>query len=345
MKHKLLLIASLSIGICAQAQFDNSNAPAIGDQTGYFGLDSLAPAYDGTTGTGVTWDYSATLGIANETRELSILDASTEDSNGDFPSSTHAQKLEGLLTTFYTGDASGRISQGIIFQDPTLGSVVATFENDDEQLYTYPFGLGSTIDDTYSGTYSTVYLGMPVSGALNGVFNATVDGKGTLKLANNEYTDVLRYKLIDTVNITNVPVLNNLVMIRVQYEYYDHSTDNLPIFIHTTVVLRQPGEPALSKQYSVLSIEQPSEFLELAENEMDATSVYPNPALEELNIQLPSSVQSADIQITDALGRRAMNTVVTAGMKTIDVSLLNKGVYFVNISNGVQSSIQRVIIK
>src|SRR5699024_7294858 len=127
MKHKLLLIASLSIGICAQAQFDNSNAPAIGDQTGYFGLDTLAPSYDGITGTGVNWDYSATLGIANETRELSILDASAEDPNGDFSTSTNAQKLEGLLTTFYTGDASGRVSQGIIFQDPSIGNVTATF--------------------------------------------------------------------------------------------------------------------------------------------------------------------------------------------------------------------------
>lgn len=349
MKQKLLLIASLSVGVCVQAQFTNTNAPAIGNHVELFGLDTLAPAYGGMTGSGVTWDYSGTLGIANETRSLDILDGPTEDTDGDFPTSVIAQKLEGLLTTFYTEDASGRVSQGIIFNDPSFGNIVAQFDTDPEQLYTFPFDIGSILDDDFVGHYSgsIPLVPLPLSGDVTGKIHATVDGKGTLKLADNDYSNVLRYKLVDTIIVENAPIVGDIKMIRVQYEYYDHAgPSNLPIFIHTNVVLvPAAGGAPLSDQTMVLSIEEPSVFVGLTTNVLAETSVYPNPTNGVLNIQLPSSVQSADINITDALGRSVLNTNMKSAMKTLDISSLNKGMYFVNISDGTQSYTKRVVIR
>ena len=345
MKKKLLLIASLTIGVCAQAQFAESNAPAIGAKNELFALDTLAPSYEGTTGSGVIWDYSTTLGVPNETRNIEIFTASAVDTDGNFGSSDKAQVLESLLTTFYTDDAAGRVSQGIIFNDPTIGNLVATFEVDEEQLYTYPFDIGSSFDDTFEGTYFVEVLGTPLSGAVEGKIHAEVDGKGTLKLANTDYTNVLRYKIMDTVNVLGTP-LGNVTMIRLQYEYYDHTTSFLPILIYSKVVLSQVSPATtLSTQTMLLSYDETTDFVGLTTNVMEGTSVYPNPTEGVLNIQLPSSVQSANIDITDALGRRVLNSTMESAMKSLDVSSLNKGVYFVSISDGTQSSTKRIVIK
>jgi len=60
-----------------------------------------------------------------------------------------------------------------------------------------------------------------------------------------------------------------------------------------------------------------------------AISMWPNPASNQLNIELPSSVQSADVQIFDAQGRVVATTLATAAMQNIDVTTCEAGIYTV----------------
>jgi hypothetical protein len=71
----------------------------------------------------------------------------------------------------------------------------------------------------------------------------------------------------------------------------------------------------------------------LAANQLDFSiiSVYPNPAKEKVNINLPKNVK-ANIVITDALGKQVMMKESFAG-GPLNISNLKNGVYFVSIHN------------
>ena len=65
-------------------------------------------------------------------------------------------------------------------------------------------------------------------------------------------------------------------------------------------------------------------------------SVYPNPAVDQLNITLS---QNADIVIYNIWGQNVMNVEGHAGANTINISNLNAGVYFVNAGSDTQKFI------
>lgn len=345
MKRNLLIVASLFCGASAFAQFTDANAPQIGDGTTLNIIDSLAPNLSAVTGTGVTWDYSTTLGYENETRNITILDPAMTGNSASFGTSTSAQDVQGFLTTYTISSPGNRESQGFVFKEAQLGEVVARFNTNSAITHTYPMDIGgAAIVDPYAGE---VIIPAPASQtvAMTGKIITQVDGKGTLKLwGGNNYTDVLRYKIIDTMELSIFPI-GAVTMTREQYEYYDLANDRLPIFVHGTVIFGPTGGTPMSTINLVLSKDAPTQFVSVSVNELEKTAVYPNPTSEDLNIQLPSSIESADVVITDALGREVYASTLGSIVKTIDVSKLNKGMYFVNISNDVYSTTKNVVIK
>jgi hypothetical protein len=345
MKRNLLLVASVFFGASAFAQsLTSANAPAVGDNIVLYIVDSMAPNLASETGASATWDYSATLGYENETREITMLDPAMTGNASSFPISTEAQDLEGFLLNYTINSPSGRESQGFVFTEQSLGEVVARLDVDAAQTHVYPMNISSpVIIDNYSGEVD-ISAPFAQTSAMTGTLRAEVDGQGTLKLANNDYNNVLRYKIIDTMNVTVVP-LGAFELIRLQFEYYDFTSGNLPIFVHTRFVIGQPGGAPIQDVTLVLSKEQPAQFVGLAANVLEQTSVYPNPANDNLNIQLPASIASAQIVISDALGRQVYTSTLSSAEKTIDVSKMNKGIYFVNISNDVYSTTKSVVIK
>ena len=344
MKKNLLLVASFFIGAATYAQFTQANSPAIGDGTTLYVIDSMAPAYANETGSSANWDYGTTAGYDNETRNITILDASTTSNTASFPGATDVTELEGFIQTYSTVSATGVTGYGFVFDEPNAGELVAQFDADQAVLYTFPMDETTpAITDTYSGTLDYV-LGIAQSSPLSGTITAEVDGKGTLTLADNSYTDVLRYKIVDTLN-TNLLIIGDLQLVRVQYEYYDHAQSTLPIFIHTSMVFTTTGGAVLSESNLVLSLEDPSTLVGLSTNELEKTSVYPVPATNELNIQLPSTVDAATVSISDVLGRKVYSTSLDSNVKTIDVSSMKKGMYIVNITNGETSVTKNIVIK
>ena len=65
-------------------------------------------------------------------------------------------------------------------------------------------------------------------------------------------------------------------------------------------------------------------------------AVYPNPAVDQLNITLS---QNADITIYNIMGQNVMNVEGHAGANTINISNLTSGVYFVNAGSDTQKFI------
>lgn len=352
MKKNLLLVAALMIGVGVNAQFDDSNTPQIGTQETLYLLDSNAVDYASETGATAVWDYSATAGYNNTTRAVEMKDVASTSNGSSFTSSDKALVIESLLTGYLTDDASGQKSQGFYMNDATAGEIVAQYDVNEQELYQYPLGLSDNFTDHYEGTFDldNPSLGIPISGTIAGDVEVSVDGQGDLKLAENTYSNVLRYKLVDHFVLSfSLPLVGakEIIVDRVQYEYYDFTEGELPIFLHSNIAVDPPSGLGLnaSDQTVVLSLEDSPTILGLTSNNMEQTLIYPNPANKVLNIQLAPSMESANITISDALGRQIYTSEIQSAMNTIDVSQFNKGVYFVKIKDGVSSSTKRVIIK
>ena len=67
-----------------------------------------------------------------------------------------------------------------------------------------------------------------------------------------------------------------------------------------------------------------------------AMNLYPNPAVDQLNVTLN---QNADIVIYNIMGQNVMNVEGHAGTNSINISSLNAGVYFISAGNDTQKFI------
>ncbi|MFM9005734.1 MAG: T9SS type A sorting domain-containing protein, partial [Flavobacteriales bacterium] len=74
-------------------------------------------------------------------------------------------------------------------------------------------------------------------------------------------------------------------------------------------------------------------------------SMWPNPANNQLNIALPASTQSANVQIFDAQGRVVTNTLITTSIQNIDINTLEAGIYTVRVVCGEKVYAQKVVVE
>lgn len=345
MKKNLLLVASLIIGASTYAQFNQTDEPAIGTGTTLYVIDSMAPSYENETGASASWDYSTYGGYGNDSRTLTVLDPTTSAYSSDFPTSTAMLDIENFLKNFTTSSATEKVSQGFVYTDADLGDIIVELDTDDALQFQYPFALGDDLTDAFDGTATFDIGGGAQSAPASGELTASVDGTGTLTLADGvSFTNVTRYKLIDSTTI-NVPLLGQFTLLRTQFEYYDLANSGLPVFVYTSVTFGQGGSP-LSEFNLVLSAEDPALLLDVDENNILVdTRVYPNPASEELNVVLPNNVEEASVTITDAVGKIVFTGKIDSVNQKVNVSSLNEGMYFVKITSGGLTTTKSVVVK
>lgn len=337
MKKLILLVAVIS-SLNGLAQFTQTNEPVIGNGETLFVIDSAAVNYEGVTGSGVTWDYSFYGGYGSISRVVTVLDPAFTSNASDFSNSTQAIDIQNATTDYFSSTASQRVGQGYVFTEQTFGEVKLVFDTDEATLMNYPMNVGDIVTDTYQGTLYFSFSGLPQSPPASGSVTASVDGQGTLKLANGaDFPNVLRYKLIDTASAT-LPLVGDVQVIRRQFEYYDHSSSTLPLFIHTYLSVTQSNGSVLAEISNVLSSVDPLEYVSIGEDESLTLQVYPNPAMNYLNIE---ANEVFDYTIFNASGV-LVSTGNSSLLKTkLDISALNTGVYFVKIDMGSKVRIKK----
>lgn len=85
----------------------------------------------------------------------------------------------------------------------------------------------------------------------------------------------------------------------------------------------------------------------LGVNELDNASVlvYPNPASDNINVQLSSHINNAIFEVIDALGKVVMTVKMDHISNTVNISTLNSGVYFYQIKTGNRVIATQKLIK
>jgi hypothetical protein len=339
MKRLLLFTTSILAGT-AFSQFTQSNEPVIGDVFDFYLCDSNVTNYDNITGDGVIWDYSAIMGIPSILKTVSVEDATTSANASDFPTSVKATGVQGAIITYFSSDATQRISQGFVYNEPTFGQIVAKYTTDSEKTYNYPFALGDNLTDAFSGNLAATYMGNPINPACTGDAYVWVDGRGTLQLPGNTYTNVLRYKMIDTA-YANVIILGNIKVVRTQYEYYDFTTSNLPLFMHTTIAFS--SNIINNLQTIVLSRDMPTNWLGLESNESDLVSIAPNPS--EGTIVINGLTTTADVMVTDQNGSIVASFESVNNNEVLNLDHLSSGVYFATVKTDSFNTTERIVLK
>ncbi|MFM7596237.1 MAG: T9SS type A sorting domain-containing protein [Flavobacteriales bacterium] len=321
MKLIYLLIAALPFLSIAQS-FDVNNEANIGSLASLHLCDSNANIQANNMGANVTWDFSQIAGIFGVTKDVQILDATLDANYASFAGSTKMYDIGGNIQTFFSSTASGRVSQGFVFNEVSLGAVVASWSTDQENLMTYPLTYGSSpLADAFSGTVTSTATGtLPATGTSV----TMLDAIGTLILpGGNSYNNVLRFHLKDSAIATVLGT--NVAFVRNVYEYYDFSVNNLPIFITMSVNVNS----ALINNSStiILSKDQPQTFVGGHELSLPSIQLYPNPAFNQIQLE---GAQIGDHFKVVTLTGSVLSTGTYAG--SIDVTNLSNGVYLLQIN-------------
>ncbi len=333
-----MIISSL-----ANAQsLTQSNEPSIGATRTMYVCDSSYANFNATTGTGVTWDFSAITGYSGvPSKSMSV----TAPGNSDFSPATKVTGINGFISSYWTSTSSDRTSQGYVFTEATLGDVIVKFNTDAEKLMNYPFAVTNSFTDNFVGTLSNVTAtsGAPIP--CTGNIVSSIDGQGTLILPGSiSLTDVIRNKVVETSNAT-ITFLGNtvdVVVVRTQYDYFNTAGANaLPVFSHINVAIS--GSAFNNEVSLVLSSVQPTTLLAVQENEISNFNMYPNPSEGKVVFKGDFS-ENASLEVMDQTGRVVSKVANLNNGTILDLSNVQKGIYTVVISNNGLKTVKSIAL-
>jgi hypothetical protein len=342
---KKLLLLSAFTPLLGFAQMTEANEPTVPSTATLYLCDSNAVRYENVIGTGVTWDYRNLLGVDTdnngmaETKVLSVqaTDPNTVDSL--FYGSTTKYSIGNLLTTYYAVVQGVKISAGNVFSEPSLGDVFIRWNEENQVLKEYPFNLNNTVQSSFSGRIKVNNPLVSIDTTASGSGVAKIDGFGTLRLQLNDYSNVTRYVIQDTLNAVifnaffgEVPIQ----LVRSWYEYYQYSSSDLPIMVLISISLNS----ALLNNTStlVLSKDLPDNNLGFKNNDL-SFKVYPNPTSEVLTISTEGIFTAS---ISDISGKVMMSNLTSS---QVNVGNLPSGMYFLTVSSDKGIGTQRIIKK
>jgi len=353
MKKQLLFVALLLTSKAFTQNFNLTNEANIGSSVSMYICDTLTDNHAGIKGANAVWDFTNLLIRDTNKRSLiSVISPTTTSYTSLYTSSNKAIVLENYLTSYYSSTNTERKCLGYFFPTKDLGDVRAVFNTDPEITHTYPFELNSNKSDKLSGTLYYSYLNTPITATATGSSLAEVDGLGTLKLdALKIYKNVLRYHIKDSVNATvTLPFIGivDATLKRDQYEYYDHSISNLPIYTHSNLqaFVYKLSADALVNKTIVLSKYNPDKDAKPVDptNAIDELkpsryAIYPNPAKDQLII-FGDNTSITSISITDETGK-----LITSSLENYNVNVANleNGVYFLQITDHNGNEIYKFI--
>lgn len=347
---KQLLVATLFLSTTSMAQneLNYANEPAIGESGTMYEIDPATDPLAGTTGNGVTWDFSQISAVSGTPRTIQVIDATTTPDAASYPTSVKAYDAGSTLLNYFNSSAASRISQGFIYDEASFGIIKAIFSVDEQTLMTYPFAYGNSFTDNFAGTLEFNFNG-PQNSSCTGVSHATIDGVGTLNLPNStSIPNVIRLKLVDTVYTqVNVVVIGlvDIEFIRTQYEYYSLGTGNLPVFTYANVILQQAGATTPLQETNVIySSVLPTTFVGLEESTTSTAAVYPNPSEGIITLNGEFSA-TASASVFDQAGRLVHTSNGIQNGQTIDLSALETGTYLMVITDNGTSSTHTIALK
>lgn len=344
MKKVLLGLACLT-GIGAVAQtYTVDDTLSSGMSQIYFSADTTVTTYSTTTGSGVTWDYSTLTGYSQTGPLLdTIRNASDSPDYASFSSADYHDDLNNNSGgDYFKNFPDSVVSYGYTFE--VDGNPVKIMNNVDPlKIMDFPMSQGDSYSDSIYGqvdVYSQLF-------DTYGAAVVTADGSGTLLLGDSTFTNVLRIKMVETLNIDTTfigfPINANVggIVTRTMYSYYDLANYEFPVLRHGSIaVSTNLFSGAFVAVYSAVELD----FIDASFEEelMEEVKIFPNPAENEINV---TSTNVDELIVLNTLGQQIVSISKPQTTETIDVSNLETGIYFVKVKKGNASRTEKFTVK
>lgn len=289
----------------------------------------IVPTDVGTAGENQVWDFS---GLTSESDAPLMYITTEETMHASYFPGANVSSADGNMCMFeFYAKENDRLSYVGIYMD----GLIMFFDDNKDALH-YPFSYG----DQFTDTFSTTYEQGTTTHHRVGTITAEADAYGTLMLPWGTLDDVLRVKTIeektDTFTFDGTPY---------QHDYYFET------YAYYKLGIR---EPVLEFEYSIIN-EGDTVLVGHYINETTATSIvnfeegdlklFPNPVINTLNIQSKTTSPIQYCSITDLEGRLVWEDKqpVLPGIKIMDVSFLDSGVYFLTIHSGEEKLVEKFV--
>jgi hypothetical protein len=342
MKKTLLFCGLLTSTLLSAQSLTANDTLSAGEFLNYYSADTSANEYSAVAGSGVTWDYN-NIGFLDATNTGMHLDSvinmanATAANQTNYPNATYQEQFDTGIQSFFSNfGADSVVTYGFIFNDGTTDNVIR-YNNDPLTSAKFPMVLGTSYTDAVDGEA----IANGVTAAMSGSATINVDGTGTLLLAGNSYSNVVRVKTVENIS-GSVPLVGVVTITRTSYMYYDVATSNLPIFIYGKVDadLGTMGTTHVKTVWSKDSLNGIAGIENV--KSQPSVSIYPNPATSIVNI---STKNATSIKVINSIGQTIYSSNVNSSTESIDVSNFATGVYFVEISNHTEKITKKLVIK
>lgn len=221
------------------------------------------------------------------------------------------------------------------------------------------------------GSYSSYQW---FSGSLNNLVDTssqlTIDTTSQYIIKVSDEGDFLGY---DSINFSVNPVPNDVIISgpvtmdyngtasftaeaglgTLSYDWYNGDTTQTVTLDHNDV---NPGDDTISvvvtnnfgcakSQWKHIYVINPSGIKPM--DELQNIEVFPNPTSEYLNIEFNTTRENLNITIIDQHGKIVQNNAYKGGVKTktINVSHLSSGVYYLSVSSGKEQVVRKLIVE
>lgn len=335
MKTKLLLLSLLT------ASFGFAQMPVAsyyGTNGSHFAvMEPAVPINQTSSGVNLTWNFN-NMNVIDESYDVETLPTASELSN--FPGTTKVVTTNTIGTSAVTKIYSKAPANNLSFTAASNSGVLLNYNTNNANLGTFPLAYGHNLSDPISGNYDNGTY----AGTFSGTIVTSVDAYGTLNLGSGGTTtissSVTRMKTVQNLSL-NYGVFTNVgTIVITTYSYYQSDLPaGVPRFRTTQTVV---NVPLLSINDTFTTMEAYT-FTELGTQTFETVSfvLAPNPVENTLRIQ-SGNQKIRSVTLTDVTGKVVLQSVL---QNDIEVSHLQKGIYFAEIATDSGSVVKKFIKK
>lgn len=335
-KNYIFLFILLAVGSRASAQVPAISASvenAPGDTLIFQPCvaDNFNP---GSSGAGVTWDFSHLTLSGNTGMQFYV--AASSCLNGDsFPTANQNVQVPSAIPGINNiGEYLQSTASGIQIRGWEVPEI--TYYYDAEDFLRLPVTYNDSWVDSFHATISPD--GSPQY-YRRGTISVQADGYGTLKLPTGTVTNVLRVKFIedyvDDLSGMGAGVVHYTGLL---YNWYTPGVKDAVLAYDSAWYTNSSPHKVLSYQPGAPTTTDISE-----QGILSGVGVYPNPSSSIVTISAPVSVY--DYTVSDLSGQVVMRHTATGAETRVDVSGLAGGLYLISVKCGDGSmATQKIVI-
>jgi hypothetical protein len=343
MKKHLLLITLFSAGLMAQPTFNSSDMYGVNYTFLTKPVTNASSIDVSNTGANSVWNFPD-LTVGTESNNTFMSPAGKPGAS-NFPSANLCQavtSLGGNPGYSYLKSTSTAFSIDGVFSSQGGYETVSQF-NPDMDLFRFPFSFNSTFTQPVGGTTSTTISGVDYVYIREGSQTTICDGYGTLTTPLGTFQNVLRLKTIqiytDSINIQGIPQVYHYEA--TIYNWVSAQSKGASLLSQTTFSV----DGTVTVSGAVSSV--PTVGIAESPNQLHF-NLFPNPAKDQLTVQLPAiAAEKMSVEILSITGQSIKKTeVVNQQVMQFNIQLdgIAPGTYFLRISDGMTSGLQRFIV-